>query len=310
MSDFATVNYQDEIRMRMAHYFEQPDVMTLFVNALNFYDQVFFDAARQIIPHMLSERGEFVQVRSLALDQIEDVCRVIGICGYQFLETGYPGKKHSFYKYMSLRHQPYLDELFAIAFHRELNTLQYHIQEFLENADLGFSDLTSIDVGEKPVTLLMAEKISQGLFIPAFDLIRREYIYYTVSKIKEYNPHRAFHRLNELQEKDKHTLLQYIRYIIQGDQLISEGELNFVDNVVEKLNLKDFDPERYVNSLQDEIQLSDLGMLSESLIEHLRRQVLGLVIDCAFADKVLAATEQLRILEIAELVLTKPYPKP
>ena len=81
------------------------------------------------------------------------------------MESGYPKKHHKFYTHIPIRYQPYLDELFEFAFQRELNTLQYCIDEFIDESHLNLEELNAIDIGEQEVTLSSGEKIAQGLYV-------------------------------------------------------------------------------------------------------------------------------------------------
>jgi len=296
------IDYKEEIARRMEMYHDQPDLITLLLNAYKLYEESFSGAAKALGLDIVDDKGNFRNPQSITLAQIEDIAREMSSCGYEFLESGYK-EDQKFYRYIPIRYQPYLDELFEFAFHRELGTMQYCIDEFVKEAHVDLEELSAIDLGEEEITLITTEKIAQALCIPAFELIKHEYIMYVATKIREYNPHRAFHRLSSLTLEDKHKIMLYFRYIVQGDKVVSSGELRFIDQVISKLDLQDFDIESYKKDLYREIPFSELETLSPAMLEPLRRQVLGLVIDSAYADRMLNLEEGPRILKISQLIM-------
>lgn len=307
---FKYMNYKEEVKMRMQRYHEYPDMITLFLNAFKIYEKEFRNAVKAInnmlrsytLP-IFNEEGTFTNVSSISLMQIEDIARQMNSCGFAFLEGGISHGEQKFFEFLPLRYQPYLDELFESAFHRELELFQYHINDFLEGSHLNMDEINAIDLGDLDVTLSHAEKIAQGVYIPAFEMVRREYILYAASKIREYNPHRIFHRLYDLGNEDKLKIMDYVRYMIQGDQFITAGEIEFVDKVIKKLRLKDFDATEYKYQLMQEMDIAQLQPFSENLPEAIRRQILGLIIECAYADKMLTSDEDARIMEISKVIL-------
>jgi len=297
------VDYKDEIRIRMEMYPSHSDLLEVFLHAVEARKEEFQKAAKDLELPIFDEQGNFINLKSITLIQVEDICRKMRTCGYEFLETATEDDGNKFYKFLPIRYQPYLDELFEFAFHRELETIQYCIEDFIEESHLNLEELNSIDLGEEEVSLSTAEKIAQGLYIPAFEMIKHEYILYVATKIKEYNPHRTFHRLHDLDTDDKYRILDYVRYIIQGDQVVTSGEMLFIERLFGKLEILDFDELAYKKTLFQEVAYTDLKSLSSGALDPIRRQVLGLIIDSAYADRMLTVEEGPRILDIAKLVM-------
>ena len=301
------LNYKEELKLRMEHYHAQDDLITIFLNAYKRKKQEFNSATKDLGLDLLSKDDQLKNIPSISLVHIEDIARKMGSCGYELLEGGYSKGVQKFYKYMPLRYQPFLDELFEFAFHRELETIQHQIENFLDGAHLSYDEINAMDLGEMEVSLSVAEKVAQGLYMPAFELIQREYILYAITKIRKYNPHRAFHRLHDLSETNKQIIMQYIRYIIQGDQMVTPGEISFIEQVIPKLKMEQFDEAKFKSSLTQTISEADLVPLAPPLMEPIRRQILGLVVDCAYSDKMLNDEEQPRILAIAKLIIGETY---
>lgn len=297
------LDFKAEMEMRMEHYSGYPDLIALFLKSYRKNKQDFDNAANHLGLDLFDEKGDFKNLQEISLNQIEDIARKMDRCGYDFLESGFEGQDHRFFKYLPLRYQPYIDELYEFAFHREFEKLQYYIEDFVKAAHLDIDELNAIDFANIEVTISTAEKIAQGLYIPAFALIEHEYIIYTSSKIQEFNPHRSFHRLRGLSLSDKNKILEYVQYIAQGDGMITSGEMQFFDKLVKKLGVEKNAHEYKKRLFEETKSFNDLKPLSSSLIDSLRRQILGLVIDCAYADQVLNKGEGPRILEIAQLII-------
>lgn len=304
------LDYKKEIQLRMLHYHEHPDILSLFVTSFRQRTQPFLLAAKEAAPEfehiftsMVNSEEIPVTLREVRFKDIERIARAMNTCGYEFFESGFGTGLKAFYQYLPLKYQPELDELFESAFHRELETIQYCVDDFLDEAKLQLDEITALDFGEREVTLSVAEKIAQGLFMPAFELIRHEYILHAASKIREYNPHRIFHRLHNLSNEDKLKIISYIRYMIQADHVVTQGEVDFLDRVMSKLEISAEDTKEVKRQLTIPVELQELEPLSFALPEQVRRQVLGLVIDCAYADRMLKADEDRRILEIANLIV-------
>ncbi len=310
MSEKSTLHYlndQAEVKLRLEHYLQQPDLATILQNAYRLKPAE-MDQAIQGLDLPLFDSTGVVSVETVTLTQLEDIARHMGLCGYEFLENAHPAAKHHFFKFMPFKHQPYLDELFAFAFQRELEAIQYNIYEFLERAELDFEKIDAIDRGEIEITLALTEHVAEAFFISAFDMIKREYILYAISKIRRFNPHRAFHRLHNLSDVDKNSIMEYLRYIIQSDQRVTAGEISFVSLVVSRLKIESFNIQQYRDKLINQpITFSDLNPLSPALVEPIRHQILGLVVDSAYSDKILADSEQALILEVAQLIMGGPY---
>lgn len=308
------LNYKEEMELRMKYYHEHPDLITLFFSAYEKNKKSFHEAVEALNGNLRSFRlnifnqfGDFVDIAAITLAQIEDIARQMNTCGYAFLESGQDEKEKKFYKYLPLRAQPNLDELFGFAFHRELETIQFHVDDFLNNSQLDLEMVNAIDMGEIELSISLAEKIVQGLYMPAFELIKHEYINYTVNKIQEFNPHRVFHQLFGINQEDKISIMEYVKYMIQGDHLITPGELDFTDRIVNILDIDNFEIDKFKENLTGEISLSELRPPNKLVPEIIRRQILGLVIECAYADKMLSKNEDLRILEIANLIIGNEY---
>ncbi|MBF0237526.1 MAG: hypothetical protein HQM12_07470 [SAR324 cluster bacterium] len=297
-------NYKEELQLRMTTYPTQYDLITLFLNAYELYKPQFNEALKALGLDYLDETGKLKNISNMALTELEDVAREMNSCGYEFLEAGANPEDPKFFKFIPIRYQPFLDELFEFAFHRELDNVQYFIDDFIQETRMELDELNQIDLGDKKLTLGEAEKIAQSIYLPAFELIKHEYILYVATKIREYNPHRTFHRLNDLPHEEKLKILNYIRYIVQSDQVITSGEMNFIDRIIEKLGTDSLDAERYKKSLYHEIKREELKDLSDSILEPIRRQILGLVIDSAYADRMLHIEEGPRVLEVARMLLT------
>ncbi|MGK5095203.1 hypothetical protein WDW89_24735 [Deltaproteobacteria bacterium TL4] len=298
------VDYKEEIRIRMEQYPTQSDLLELFLKAYDQRKDDFQRSAEDLKLPLFDKNGKFKELHRLTFIEVEDITRNFGSCGYEFLEST-AVEASRFYKYLPIRYQPYLDELFEVAFHRELETMQYCIDDFIKESKIDLEELNAVDLGAEPLTLSIAEKIAQGLYIPAFEMIKHEYILYVATKIKEYNPHRTFHRLHELGPEDQHTVLDYVRYIVQGDSIVTSGELQFIERLIEKFKTPDFDKEVFKAQLFMEVTLKDLRPLSSAVLDPIRRQILGLIIDSAYADHMLDYEEVPRILEIADLVMKK-----
>ena len=201
-------DYKEEMNLRMRLYPSQLDLITLFTNAYQLYKEQFDNAVEALQLSIFDGEGNFNNVQGITLAQVEDIARKMNSCGYEFLEAGEPPGDHKFYTHLPIRYQPYLDELFESSFHRELETVQYCIDDFIEEAQLNIEELNAMDLGEKDVTLSYAEKIAQGFYMPAFEMIKHEYILHVATKIREYNPHRTFHRLHTLNPEEKYKVLE------------------------------------------------------------------------------------------------------
>ena len=297
-------DYKEEMKIRMERYPNQSDLISLFLTAYEKRKQTFYVINQTLQLGLFNRKQELKDVKKITLSQVEEIARRLGSCGYELLESGLMDADHKFFTFLPIRHQPYLDDLFESAFHREIETLQYHIDEFIQESHLDIEELNAIDLGSREITLSTAEKIAQGLYVPAFELIKHEYILYVATKIREYNPHRTFHRLSDLSKADKKSALNYIRYIIQGDGVVTSGEIEFVDRVTPKLGLENLNLEAYKKELFENISLKELRPLSSSVDESWRRLILGLVIESAYSDQMLDVGEAPRLLEIAKLIMT------
>jgi len=91
--------------------------------------------------------------------------------------------------------------------------------------------------------------------------------------------------------------------MIQADGLVTAGELEFIDQSIERLDLENFDIEAYKHGLMTPLVFEELRPLSNTLLEPIRRKILGLVINCTFADKMLNKNESSRLLQLTHLIL-------
>lgn len=297
------LSYQKELELREKEHHLHDDLVSSFLHAYEIYKDLFQETAKKLNFPLISETGELINPSDITLSQLEESCRSMGMCGYEFLEAGQPDLGRKFYKYLPLRHQPRIDSLFEAGLHEELDTIQYHIKDFLSDSGLDLSLLEAIDQGEMEVTFVDAERIAKKLYITAFDLIKYQYILAVGKTIFEYNPKRVFHQLEILNDSDKWKILHFLRYLIQGDLCVTTGELSFIENLVHDCRIKNFDMDKFKQQLLEEVTLDSLETLSKDLSMHQRRQVLGLIINCAYSDKLLKVEEEIRIIQIGRLIL-------
>jgi len=303
-----SLDFNEEIRLRMERYHQYRDIISLFQKAYKMYQTQFHEAVSQLKkppPFFLEETLDSIadeQLKNITLSQIEDIANAMNRSGFEFLEMGQNMEEPRFFNYLPMKKQPGLEDLFLNAIKRETETIEFHIAQS-EKPQIYFDKSAITQINIQDIPLSNVEKAAQELFTPAFELIKREYILIMTKSDLEYNPHRTFNRLSNLSQTDKLTVMEYVRHIIQGDEVITSAETEFVNRILALLELQEFDTEQYFQNLLNPVSFEELRPLLNIFSKKMLSQVLCMVIDCAYADRILTSPENTRLLKVAEFIL-------
>ena len=297
------LNSSQELELHKANYHSFPQFSSIVEQAYLANKEAFQSAVNRLELPIFDAESNLIDFASLTLTQIENISREMGLCGFGFLECGNQRNDHKFYQFIPSNSQPFLDELFEFGFYRELEKFQCQLTTVVDNSELSVEKLMSVDLSEREITIEVAESLAKQLHMPLFEILKNEYIFSLASQIRGYSSHRIFQRLKHLRKSDRRKILDYLQFMIQADGLVTAGELEFIDQSIERLDLENFDIEAYKQGFITPLVFEELRPLSNTLLEPIRRQILGIVINCAFSDKMLNKNESSRLLQLTHLIL-------